>query len=134
MKTNFVRAKLKRGEPSIGTWLTLAEPSAALMMARLGFDWLTVEMEHSTVTIDMAAHSIAVIAASGTVPLVRVPWNTGENIKRVLDCGAWGIVVPMVNSKAEAEAAVSAARYFPRGVRSVGGQLHALSFDADPAT
>lgn len=134
MKTNFVRAKLKRGEPSIGTWLTLAEPSAALMMARVGFDWLTVEMEHSTVTIDMAAHSIAVIAASGTVPLVRVPWNTGENIKRVLDCGAWGIVVPMVNSKAEAEAAVSAARYFPRGVRSVGGQLHALSFDADPAT
>jgi 4-hydroxy-2-oxoheptanedioate aldolase len=63
-----------------------------------------------------------------------VPWNTGENIKRVLDTGAWGLVVPMVNSRAEAEAAVAAARYAPLGQRSIGGQMHAANFDTDPAT
>ncbi len=134
MKSNYVRAKLKRGEPSIGTWLTLADPVAARLMGRVGFDWLTVEMEHTTVTIEVAAQAFTAIAAGGTVPLVRIPWNTGENIKRVLDTGAWGVVVPMVNSRAEAEAAVGGARYAPQGFRSVGGQLHAANFDTDPAT
>ncbi len=134
MKTNTVRAKLKRGEPSCGTWLTLPDPTAARLMARAGFDWLTVELEHTPVSFETAAQSFAIVAASGSVPLARVPWNTGENIKRVLDTGAWGIVVPMINSRAEAEAAVAAARYAPLGARSIGGQLHAASFDTDPAT
>src|SRR5438552_9603491 len=134
MKTNHVRAKLKRGEPSVGTWLTLPDSTAAQLMARVGFDWLTVELEHTPVTFETAARSFAIIAASGVVPLARVPWNHGENIKRVLDTGAWGIVVPMVNSRAEAEAAVAAARYAPLGARSIGGQLHAANFDTDPAT
>src|SRR5438093_6713235 len=103
MKRNHVRAKLKRGEPSIGTWLTLPDPVAARLMARVGFDWLTVEMEHAPINIETAVQSFAVIAGSGCAPLVRVPWLTGEDIKRVLDNGAWGIVVPMVNSQAEAE-------------------------------
>lgn len=134
MKQNLARAKLKRGEPSVGTWLTLPDPVSARLMARVGFDWLTVELEHTPVNFETAAQSFAVIAGSGCVPLARVPWNTGENIKRVLDTGAWGIVVPMVNSRAEAEAAVRAARYQPLGERSIGGQLHAASFDTDPAT
>ncbi len=134
MKPNFVRAKLKRGEPSFGTWLTLSDPTAAQLMARTGFDWLTIELEHTPTTLEHAAQSFAVIAAQGTVPLVRVPWNTGENIKRVLDTGVWGVVVPMVNSRAEAEAVVQAARYAPLGQRSIGGQLHAANFDTDSAT
>ncbi|MDO8596805.1 MAG: aldolase/citrate lyase family protein [Sulfuricaulis sp.] len=134
MKKNHVRSKLKRGEPSVGTWLTLPDPVAAHFMARAGFDWLTVEMEHTTIGIETAAESFAIIAATGPAPLARVPWNTAENIKRVLDTGAWGIVVPMVNSRAEAEAVVAAARYQPLGNRSVGGQLHALNFGTDPAT
>jgi len=134
MKQNHVRAKLQRGEPSVGTWLTLPDPLAARLMARVGFDWLTVELEHTPVNFETAAQSFTVIAASNCVPLARVPWNTGENIKRVLDTGAYGIVVPMVNSRAEAEAAVRAARYQPLGERSIGGQLHAANFDTDPAT
>lgn len=118
----------------MGTWLTLPDPVAAHLMARAGFDWLTVELEHTPVNLETAAHSFAVIAGAGCVPLARVPWNTGENIKRVLDTGAWGIVVPMVNSRAEAEAAVAAARYAPRGARSIGGQLHAANFETDAAT
>src|SRR6516162_666452 len=134
MKTNHVRAKLKQGQPSIGTWLTLPDPLAARMMGRVGFDWLTVELEHTATNLETAATIFAILSTSGSVPLVRVPWNTGENIKRVLDTGAWGIVVPMVNSRAEAEAAVAAARYAPRGNRSIGGQLHAVNFETDPAT
>ena len=134
MKTNVVRAKLKQGHPSIGTWLTLPDPLAARMMASVGFDWLTVELEHTPTNLETAATIFAIVSASGSVPLVRVPWNTGENIKRVLDTGAWGIVVPMVNSRAEAEAAVAAARYAPLGTRSIGGQLHAINFETDPAT
>src|SRR6478672_6513311 len=85
MKTNHVRAKLKRGEPSVGTWLTLPDPVSARLMARVGFDWLTVELEHTPVNLETAAHSLAIIASSGPAPLVRVPVNSVENIKRVLD-------------------------------------------------
>src|SRR5436309_5937412 len=134
MKTNHTRAKLKRGEPAVVTWLSLPDPVSARLMARVGFDWLTVELEHTPVNFETAAQSFTVIAGSGCVPLARVPWNTGENIKRVLDTGAYGIVVPMVNSRAEAEAVVRAARYQPLGERSIGGQLHAANFDTDPAT
>src|SRR5260221_13447333 len=115
MKPNQVKAKLKRGEPAIGTWMVLPDPVAAQLMSRVGFDWLTVEMEHAPINIESAAQSFAAIAAGGTVPLARVPWNTGENIKRVLDNGAWGIIVPMVNSRAEAELVVRSARYMPLG-------------------
>jgi 4-hydroxy-2-oxoheptanedioate aldolase len=86
------------------------------------------------VTLETASASVAIVAASGCVPLVRVPLNTVENIKRVLDVGVWGIIVPMVNSRAEAEAAVRAARYRPIGERSIGGQLHAVNFATDAAT
>ena len=89
MKKNHVRAKLKQGQPSIGTWLTLPDVVSARLMARTGFDWLTVEFEHTPVNWETAANSFAIIAASGVVPLARVPWNTGENIKRVLDSGAF---------------------------------------------
>ncbi|RLS34303.1 MAG: 2-dehydro-3-deoxyglucarate aldolase [Planctomycetota bacterium] len=134
MRRNTIREKLRRGEPSIGTWLCLPDPTAARLMACVGFDWLTVEMEHAPVTIETAAQSFGAIISQGTIPLVRVPLNTTENIKRVLDNGAFGIVVPMVNSRAEAEAVVAAARYAPLGKRSVGGFLHAVNFGTDPAT
>jgi 4-hydroxy-2-oxoheptanedioate aldolase len=134
MRKNHVREKLKKGEVSLGTWLSLPDPTAARLMARVGFDWLTVDLEHTPTNFETAAASFAMISSEGPAPLARVPWNTGENIKRVLDNGAWGIIVPMVNSAAEARAAVSAARYAPLGARSVGGQLHAVNFNTSPAT
>src|SRR5215470_12929668 len=109
MKSNPVRAKLKHGQPSVGTWLTLPDPIVAQLMSKTGLEWLTVELEHTPTSFETAAQMFAIIAASGGVPLARIPWNHGENIKRVLDTGAFGIVVPMVNSRAEAEAAVAAA-------------------------
>lgn len=134
MNQNKVKARLKAGEAVVGTWLAVPSVVSARFMAQLGFDYLTVDMEHQPIGIESASAMFGVIAAAGVTPLARVPWNTAENIKRVLDCGAHGIVVPMVNTRAEAEAAVAAAKYPPAGIRSVGGALHAMNFGTDPAT
>ena len=133
MKTNTVKAALKRGEAQVGTWLSLGSPFAARYLARLPFPWFTVDVEHSPVNWESAALMFGMVADAGSVPLARVPCNSHENIKRALDNGAFGIVVPMVNTRAEAEAAVAATRYHPAGNRSVGGTLHALGFNATPA-
>jgi 4-hydroxy-2-oxoheptanedioate aldolase len=134
MKKNFVREKLKKGECSMGTWLTLASPTAAHLMANVGFDWLTVEMEHSPTDLGTAAECFPIILSGNCAPFVRVPFNTTENIKRVLDTGAWGVIVPMVNTKAEAQAVIDAARYAPIGKRTIGGQIHGAMFGCDSAT
>jgi 4-hydroxy-2-oxoheptanedioate aldolase len=134
MKQNSVRHKLKRGEPSFGSWLTMPGIVTTQLMARMGFDWLTLELEHTPMNMETAGASIIALANADVAPLVRIPINSVENIKRVLDSGAWGIVVPMVNSRAEAEAVVEAARYRPIGRRSIGGSLHAANFDTDAST
>jgi len=132
MKRNPVKAALKRHEPQIGTWLSLGSLYATRVMARVGFPWLTVDLEHSPIDISQAAALFGAIAEAGAVPLARVPRGTHENIKRVLDAGAMGIVVPMVNTVEEARLAIAAAKYPPQGNRSIGGGLHALNFDATP--
>ena len=134
MKKNYVKDKLKRGEPSIGTWLSIPDPTTALLMANVGFDWLNVNLEHMPIGVETASLSYTAIAGANKVPLARVPWNTGENIKRVLDNGGWGVIIPMVCSKADAELAVDSTFYSPVGSRSVGGMLHAVTFQTEPGT
>ena len=102
-------------------------------MARSGFDWLTVDIEHTPVNWETAATMFASIAEAGCVPLARIPANNIENAKRALDSGAYGIIFPMCCSRQEAEDAVAACKYPPAGRRSVGGGLHALNFDGSPA-
>src|SRR3954451_7897144 len=133
MRPNPVKRALKAGQPSVGTWLSLGSITAARFLARAGFSWLTVDVEHSLVDWETATHMFGSIADAGCVALARVPANRHDHIKRVLDNGAMGVVVPMVNSRAEAEAAVSDCLYPPVGNRSVGGSVHALNFRATPA-
>ncbi len=133
MRTNTVRAALREGRPQVGTWLSLASVMAARYMARTGFHWLTVDLEHSPANWETAALMFGAIADAGCVPLARVPFNSLDNAKRALDSGAYGIVFPMIKTVQEAELAVAACRYPPYGQRSVGGSLHALNFDCLPA-
>jgi len=130
MRSNPVRKALLAGQPAVGTWLSLGSITAARFMARAGFAWLTVDIEHSLVDWETATHMFASIADAGCTALARVPGNRHDHIKRVLDNGAHGVVVPMVNSREEAEMAVSAMLYPPAGDRSVGGSVHALNFNA----
>ncbi|GIW79496.1 MAG: 4-hydroxy-2-oxo-heptane-1,7-dioate aldolase [Gemmatales bacterium] len=132
MRPNSVKRALKAGQPSVGTWLSLGSITAARVMARAGFDWLNIDIEHSLVGWETMTHMLAAIADAGCMAFARVPANRHDHIKRVLDNGAHGIVVPMVNSREEAEAAVAAAKYPPAGTRSVGGSMHALNFDTTP--
>ena len=132
MRPNPVKRALREGKASVGTWLSLGNVAAARFMARTGFDWLTVDTEHSMVGIETTSAILGSIADAGCTALARVPSNRHDHIKRVLDNGAHGVVVPMVNSRAEAEAAVAACFYPPRGNRSVGGSQHALNFDTSP--
>lgn len=132
MRANVVRDTLKAGKPSVGTWLSLGSITACRFLARCGFAWLTVDIEHTLVDWETATHMFASIADAGCTALARVPANRHDHIKRALDNGAHGVVVPMVNSRAEAEAAVSACLYPPAGDRSVGGSVHALNFQCSP--
>src|SRR5207244_5559901 len=128
MRANPVKRALREGQPALGTWLSLGSITATRFMARSGFDWLTVDIEHSLVDWETATHMFASIADAGCIALARVPSNRHDHIKRVLDNGAQGIVVPMVNSRDEAHAAVQAMLYPPQGTRSVGGSVHAMNF------
>jgi 4-hydroxy-2-oxoheptanedioate aldolase len=134
MKENHVKKKLKNGDVSIGTWLNIPSSFSAERCARIGFDWLIIDMEHNPINIETAANMIMAINQTNTAPLVRIPWNHPEHVKRVLDAGAWGVLVPMVCTKEEAEQAVMAAKYPPQGIRSNGGGRYGMSFDTDRNT
>ncbi len=120
MTPTTLREKLAKQAVTLGSWITIGHPAIAEIMAKAGFDWLVVDLEHSTISIDVAGDLIRTIDLCGVAPLVRVTSNNHDQIKRVLDAGAHGIVVPMVNSAADATQAVAATRYGPKGVRGVG--------------
>jgi len=121
VKKNTVKEKLIAGKPSVGTWLSLASSISAEYMAHAGFDWLVVDTEHSPVGFETTVHCFQAICTTDTIPMARVAWNDPMLMKRLLDAGAMGLVVPMVNSPKEAEMAVKAMKYPPQGFRSLGG-------------
>src|SRR5262245_5826425 len=123
MRSNPAKSRLREGGSTVGTWLALASPMAARFLARTPCDWLTVDVEPSPADWETTATALAHISDAGGVPLVRVPAGKHDLIKRALDSGAFGVVVPMVMDRAEAERCVAACRYPPLGNRSVGGSL-----------
>ena len=133
MRKNLVKAALSAGKAQVGTWLSLSSPTAARFMARSGFHWLTLDMEHSSAGWETASQIFGAIADAGNTPLIRVPSISHENAKRALDLGAHGIVFPMCNSVEQAQLAVSSCLYPPAGTRSVGGSSHALNFGCKAA-
>ena len=120
MNQKQIKKRLQKGEVLIGTWISLGHPGIAEIMARAGYDWVVVDLEHSVISIETAADLIRVIDLSGSVPLVRLTSNQPDQIKRVMDAGAHGIIVPMVNTVEDAKQAVDAVRYAPDGSRGVG--------------
>lgn len=119
-RNESLKSKLKNNSLTIGSWINLAHPAIAEIMADAGFEWLVVDMEHSVITIREAEELIRIIDLKGITPLVRLTANDPNQIKRVMDAGAHGVIVPMVNTREQAEAAVRAVKYPPTGNRGVG--------------
>jgi 4-hydroxy-2-oxoheptanedioate aldolase len=120
MRQNTVKTKWARGEVTYGGWLSIPSSFSAEIMAHQGFDWLCIDMQHGVVDYQVAVTMLQVIGTTETIPIVRVPWNEPGIIGKMLDAGALGVIIPMVNSVEEARAAVAACRYFPQGARSYG--------------
>lgn len=118
---------------TIGSWLSLGSPYVTEIMLKAGFDWLVIDMEHSAAnSLSCVQQLIQMIDLGGCIPLVRIPDNDSTIIKQVMDAGAHGVIVPMVNSQGDAEDAVAAVRYPPRGKRGVGlwrAQGYGRTFD-----
>jgi len=134
---NPLKTKLLKNQLTIGSWITLDSPNIAEIMAQAGFEWLTIDMEHSVITIEAAQKLIQIIEGCGMIPLVRDGENNPNLIKRVMDAGAYGVIVPMVNTRDQAEAAVKAVKYPPVGTRGVGlarAQGYGFDFDEYAAT
>ncbi|MCL1818764.1 MAG: aldolase/citrate lyase family protein [Spirochaetaceae bacterium] len=117
---NPVKKKLQEGKPSFGSWIQIPHPAVAEMLSEIGFDWIAVDMEHSDAGAAAYSDIIRGMYGRGPVPMARVQENDTLVIRRLLDAGAWGVIVPMVNSGEEAEAAVRAVRFPPRGIRGAG--------------
>jgi 4-hydroxy-2-oxoheptanedioate aldolase len=120
MRENRLKALWAQDKPALGGWLVLPSNISAEYMARAGFDWLCVDMQHGSIDYQVALSMLQAISTTDTVPVVRVPWNEPGIIMKTLDGGAYGVIVPMVNSRTEAEAAIGACRYAPAGYRSYG--------------
>lgn len=119
---NPLRRKLAEGGRVYGVWITLADPTVTELVTDLGVDWILVDMEHGSLGMrELLAHAQAA-KGSGTAVLTRVPSLSGENIKRALDLGIDGVVVPYVKSAADVAEAFRFARFPPEGERGIGGE------------
>ena len=115
-----LKSRLSKGDLTIGSWITLGHPSIAEIMAAAGFDWLVLDMEHSVLELSEIQTLIQVLDGKQCPSIVRLTSNHPDQIKRVMDAGATGVMVPMVKSAEDARAAVQSVYYPPRGQRGVG--------------
>ncbi|PYM20302.1 MAG: 2,4-dihydroxyhept-2-ene-1,7-dioic acid aldolase [Candidatus Rokuibacteriota bacterium] len=120
MRPNTLRSVWARGEAVVNGWLSIPSAFSAEVMAHQGFDSLTVDMQHGVVDYQTAVTMLQAIATTPVMPLARVPWNDPAIVMKTLDAGAYGIICPMINTAAQAEALVQACKYPPRGYRSWG--------------
>ena len=131
IKHNPVKKLLHSGRPAVGTWVQLGSVMSAELMATLGWDWVVVDAQHAPGGFETMTNCFRGIQLGGSVPMARVPWNDTVWIQRTLDAGALGLVVPMINSAADAERAVANCKYGGTGIRSYTGGRLAQYTDGD---
>ena len=120
VRENTIKSIWKKGGAVINGWLGIPSSVAAENMAQANWDALTVDLQHGHVDYQVGITMLQAIATTNTTPLARVPWCEPGIIMKMLDAGAYGIICPMINTRAECEAFVGACRYPPRGYRSFG--------------
>jgi 4-hydroxy-2-oxoheptanedioate aldolase len=130
-RANGVREIWASGKAVINSWLGVPSSFSAEVMAHAGWDSLVIDMQHGMIDYAVMVTMLQGISTTNTVPLVRVPWNDPAHIQKALDAGAYGIICPMINNRAEAEKFVGSCRYAPLGYRSSGPIRAALYGGAD---
>jgi 4-hydroxy-2-oxoheptanedioate aldolase len=135
MRENTLKLRLYAGQPAFGVMCTFPSPPVVEMLGHLGFDWILLDNEHGSITVDSAEACIAAAELTGMAPIVRPVGNKPEIIAPFLDRGAWGVQVPHVNTADEARAAVDAVKYAPEGHRGIfsGGRPAGYGYKGTPA-
>jgi 4-hydroxy-2-oxoheptanedioate aldolase len=134
MRENRIRTLWGQDKAVINGWLAIPSTFSAETMAHQGWDSLTVDMQHGVVDYQKAVDMLTAVSTTNTVPMVRVPWLEPGIIMKSLDAGAYAVICPMINTRADAERLVSYVRYAPKGVRSFGPIRALLYGGADYAT
>ena len=119
MRENTLKQKLEAGKAVFGVMITFPSPPVIEMLGYLGFDWVLIDNEHGSVTVENSEDMIRAAELTGIAPIVRPVSNRPEIIAPFLDRGAWGVQVPHVNTAAEARSAVDAVKYYPEGHRGI---------------
>ena len=114
------KAKLQRGDVCLGSWVTFSDPCIGECMALAGFDFLFMDLEHSPNDYSWVQSMCMALKGTGCAPMVRVPWNDVAMIKRVLDVGAAGVILPWMRSVKDVEYGIAACKYPPNGMRGYG--------------
>ena len=123
---NILKRDLKDGKQTFGVWVTIPHNDVAECLSRLAFDWFVFDQEHSPLDDQLSQQLMQAMGGAAVTPLVRVAWNDPVLIKKALDTGAHGIIIPYVNSREEAELAVRSCLYPPRGIRGCGPRRGAV--------
>ncbi len=122
MTKNPLRRKLKEGNPCLGLWVTLESATVSEVAAELGLDWICVDLEHGSLSYRDVLNHARAARGSYTAVLVRVPSATIDSVKRCLDLGIHGVILPLVRSPEDLREGFSFARYPPAGIRAIGGE------------
>jgi 4-hydroxy-2-oxoheptanedioate aldolase len=131
VRENTLKAIWARDEAVVNGWLSIPSSFSAEVMAHQGFDSLTIDMQHGVVDYQVAVTMLQAISTTPVIPLARVPWNDPGLIMKILDAGVYGVICPMINTRAQAEALVRASKYPPLGYRSFGPVRASLYAGAD---
>ena len=131
MRENTLKKIWAQGRAAVSGWLSIPSAFSAEVMAHQGFDSLVIDMQHGVIDYQAAVGMLAAISTTPVIPLARVPWNDPAYVMKILDAGAYGVICPMINNRAEAEALVRVCKYPPRGQRSFGPVRASLYAGAD---
>ncbi len=128
MKTNLMKRKLLAGQPAFGVSVMIPSPHIVEIVGKLGFDWVLIDCEHGSISIESAELMAMAAEAAGATPIARPPMNSFEAIGQLMDRGMMGVQVPHVNTAADAQRAVEAVKYHPVGNRSLAAGVRSSSY------
>jgi len=118
--TQKIHQQLRKGGATIGSWMQLPNASVAEIMGKAGFDWVALDLEHGSFSVESLPDLCRALELGGTVPFARVAQNSCKDIKQAIEAGTRGIIIPMIENRSEMEHGVAWAKYPPAGIRGVG--------------